>query len=55
MDALALRAEEGRRQQRKAPVRCLQSMTRRYPNGATPQERYLRLSDESIVRVEASR
>ena len=44
MDALALRAEEGRDKLRKAAVRSKYPMTRRYPNGETrlrrPQSPY---------------
>ena len=35
MDALALRAEEGRGKLRKATGSCKQTLIRRYPNGAT--------------------
>ena len=35
VDALALRAEEGRGKLRKATLSCKQAETRRYPNGET--------------------
>ena len=40
MDALALRAEEGRGKLRKATTSCKQAETRRYPNGKTCMEQY---------------
>ena len=38
MDALAPTGDEGRGKLRKASGRCKQSVTRRYPNGATQLE-----------------
>ncbi len=36
VDALALRAEEGRGRRRNASGSCQQALIRRYPNGETP-------------------
>ena len=55
MDALALRAEEGRDKLRKAAVRSKYPETRRSPNGATQSVRITLQSSEQTRGTETSK